>query len=566
MSKKQKLDLNRDDIELRYSNWLAQLCAMLMPKDLYLPIGRASTKTTNFAVERLQEAVYDCAGAPFAWVSDTYSNLHKNVIPSLQEGLRFHGWEEDVHYVINKEPPAEWRSKMYNIMSSWKNTMTFFNGFNLTFISLDRPSIGAGRSYVGVFGDEVKYFSEVKIGNLLKAVRGYRAKYGDSPFYRSQTFTTDMPDPNNIGEYDWILKNSKKNDKKKLLDLLQVSFVYNQTKQEYAAILDTGSAKKIELAEKTMKRWEERWRKLRKGVSLFWIASSFVNVDILGIEWFEDEFAVGLEGVSSAILSIIPILSAASRFYSNLSERHFYFDGNNNNTYLDSIPFGSDPDCRVLKYLNTNRAIEGGLDIGNTLWLVFGQQENMKYRILKELYTLPPQYIREMADEFVRYFKPHKVKQLKLYYDRAANSYHKIGQDVASQMKKAIERDADGKATGWSVTLMSLNQGNIGSNAEYNFMMELMGGKNKHLPQLLIDRTNCPCLKAQLEKTPAKISTTTKGNGLVVKEKKGDGLPAHRLPKESTNFTDAFKYLLCRKIFLQHINPKGSSASLSPKS
>lgn len=565
MSKKQRLDLQRDDVELRYSNWLAQLCAILMPKNLYLPIGRASTKTTNFAVERLQEAVYDCAGAPFAWVSDTYSNLHKNVIPSLQEGMRFHGWEEGTHYVINKEPPEVWRKEMYNIMSSWKNTMTFFNGFNLTFISLDRPSIGAGRSYVGVFGDEVKYFPEVKISNLLKAVRGYRAKYGDCPFYRSQTFTTDMPDPNNIGEYDWILKNAKRNDKKKLFDLLQVGFVYNETKKEYAAILDGGSERKIQLAEKNMKRWEERWKRLRKDVSLFWIASSFVNVDILGLDWFEDEFAVGLEGVSSAILSIIPVLSATSRFYSGLAERHFYADGNNNE-YLDTIPFGSDPDCRVLKYLDSNRAIEGGLDIGNTLWMVYGQQSIGKYRILKEQYTLPPQYIREFADEFIRYFKPHKVKQLKLYYDRAANSYNKIGQDVASQIKKAIERDLDGRSTGWSVTLMSLNQGNIYSNTEYNYMMELMSGNNKHLPKLLIDRTNCPCLKAQLEKTPAKIANGPKSNGLVVKQKKGDGLPAHRLPKESTNFTDAFKYLLCRKTFMQHLKPTGGGSSLSPKS
>jgi len=113
---------------------------------------------------------------------------------------------------------------------------------------------------------------------------------------------------------------------------------------------------------------------------------------------------------------------------------------------------------------------------------------------------------------------------------------------------------------------MSLKQGNIGSNAEYNFMMELMGGNNKHLPKLLIDRTNCPCLKRQLEKTPSKIATGPKTNGLVVKQKKGDGLPVHRLPKESTNFTDAFKYLMCRKVFLQHINPKGSGSSMSPKS
>ena len=46
--------------------------------------------------------------------------------------------------------------------------MVFYTGFNFTFISLDRPAIGAGRSYVGVFGDEVKYFPEEKFTNLLE--------------------------------------------------------------------------------------------------------------------------------------------------------------------------------------------------------------------------------------------------------------------------------------------------------------------------------------------------------------------------------------------------------------
>lgn len=564
MTRKARLDLNRDDVEVRYSNWLAQVCSIMMPRDFYGVLGRASSKTTDFVVQRLQESVYDLPGAPVAFVSDTYANLHKNVIPSLQEGLRLHGWEEGIHYVINKEPPSEWRSKMYNIMSSWKNTMVFFNGFNVTFISLDRPAIGAGRSYVEVFGDEVKYFPEVRISNLLKAVRGYRAKYGDSPFYRAHTFTTDMPDPNRIGEFDWILKMAKKNDKQKIIDLLQVGSVFNETKKEYAVALDGKNQKKIELARRNMERWEKRWNRLRKKTSFFLIASSFVNVDILGIEWFDEEFSVGLEGVLTNILSIIPKLSAASRFYSNLAERHFYIDGNDNE-FLDTLPFGSEADCRVLRHLDKNQPLEAGLDIGNTLWLVFGQQRGNTYRILKELYTLPPSYIREIADEFIRYFAAHKRKVLKLYYDRAANNYAKIGQDVATQIKKAIEVDVNGKRTGWTVQLMSIGQGNIGSNAEYSFMMELMSGNNKMLPKLLIDRTNCPCLKAQLEKTAAKTSNGIRSNGMVVKQKKVDGLPVNRLAKESTNFTDAFKYLLCRKAFLKLVNKPSGASGMSPK-
>ena len=104
-------------------------------------------------------------------------------------------------------------------------------------VSLDRASIGAGRSYVGVFGDEVKYFPEEKFTNLLKAVRGFRVKYGNSVWYRSRTLTTDMPNPNHLGEYDWILKLAKQNDKKRILLLMQVSFVYNDTRREYVARL-----------------------------------------------------------------------------------------------------------------------------------------------------------------------------------------------------------------------------------------------------------------------------------------------------------------------------------------
>lgn len=559
MTRKKKLNLNdRDDVEIRYSNWLAQLAGLMMPKDFILIAGRASTKTTAFAVERLQEAVYDCSGAPFAWASDTYANLHKNVIPSLQDGLRLNGWEEGIHYVINKEPPKEWKDKMFNILSSWKNTMVFFTGFNLTFISLDRPSIGAGRSYVGIFGDEIKYFKEATFSNLLKAVRGYRVKYGKSPFYRSKNLTSDMPNPNSIGEYDWALKFSKLNDKKKILLCLNTGIIYNDTKKEYVAAIESGNEKKISLAEKNMLRWEERWKKVRSQTSFFWIASSFINVDILSLEWFMDELSVGLEGIATNILSIIPKLSASSRFYAGLEVQHFYADGNDN-TYLDTLPYGANPDCRILKYLNRDRPIEAGLDIGKTLWMVFGQPDIRKYRVLKEMHTLPPRYIRHLADDFLEYFKPQRRKTLKLYYDRAANNMKKVGQDVASQIKQAIEYDAEGKRTGWTVQLMSLGQGNIGQNAEYNFMMQMMSGNNKLLPQLLIDRHNCPYLKTQMENTPAKEATSKSLKGMTVKEKKGDNLPDHRLPKESTNYTDAFKYLLMRKAYVKLLRKTRSS-------
>ena len=565
MTRKRKLKIT-NDVEVRYANWMAQLIAVMQPWSLYWIAGRASAKTVQVLAERVQEVAHDCPGAPFAWVADTYSDLHKNVIPSLIDGLSLLGWMPDVHFVINREPPREWKQRMYNVCTDWRNTMVFYTGFNFTFISLDRAAIGAGRSYVGVFGDEVKYFPEEKFTNLLKAVRGFRVKYGDSVWYRSRTLTTDMPNPNHLGEYDWILKLARQNDKQRILLALRAGFVYNDTKREYLSRLQeynslkadartdpavrpalADAERQMQLARRTMERWERRWVKTRRGVSFFFISSSYVNVDILGEDWFNDEFAEGLEGAACNILSVIPKLEASQMFYCNLSMKNFYADGFLNDE-IERHPFGWEQDCTVLRYLDPGRPIDAGMDAGNMLSMVFGQQTGHVMRILKELYTLPPQNVRDLADKFLAYFKPHRRKLLKLYYDRSMNNYKRVSTDMASQIKKAIETDSDGRRTGWTVQLMSLGQGNISSNLEYRFFMDLLPGNlARTLYTLLIDQYNCPNLKSEMEVTRTKAKVNERDNTTqIVKEKTGDKLPIHRLPRESTNLTDALKYFVLR--------------------
>ena len=583
MTRKKKLKTTSDDVEVRYANWMAQLIAIVQPWSLYWIAGRASAKTVQVLAERVQEVAQDCPGAPFAWVADTYSDLHKNVIPSLIDGLSLLGWHPGTHYVINQEPPREWRQRMYNVCTDWKNTMTFYTGFNFTFISLDRAAIGAGRSYVGVFGDEVKYFPEEKFTNLLKAVRGFRVKYGDSVWYRSRTLTTDMPNPNHLGEYDWILKLARQNDKPRILLAMRAGFVYNDTKREYIARLQQAdelrarcrtdaslrpalaeAERQTALARRTMLRWEQRWLKTRRGLSFFFISSSYVNADILGEDWFHDEFAEGLEGAACNILSVIPRLEAAQMFYCNLSMKNFYADGYLNDV-IDRHPFGWEQDSSALRYLDPGRPLEAGMDAGNMLSMVFAQQAEHVLRVLKELYTLPPQNVRDLADKFLQYFRPHRRKLLKLYYDRSMNNYSRTGADMATQIKRAIEVDADGRRTGWRVQLMSLGQGNISSNLEYRFFQELLPGHlEARLYRLLIDQHNCPCLKSEMEVTRTKAKTNERDNTTqIVKEKTGDKLPIARLPRESTNLTDALKYLVLRPEVVKMWQGKGNVSGAS---
>jgi hypothetical protein len=258
--------------------------------------------------------------------------------------------------------------------------------------------------------------------------------------------------------------------------------------------------------------------------------------------------AAGLEGVDTNLLSIPQKLTADQKFYCTLSARDFYHDGTRNDV-LEKHPYGWDPDCTILRYLDTNSPIDGGMDDGNMKSLLIGQRKGREYRVLKELYTLPPENERQLADKFLAYFKHHKCKLLRLYYDRAMNAYQKVGNSAMQRIKKAIEYDADGNRTGWRVQLMSLGQGTIYSNTEYNFFSSLFARDlQKQLFVLLIDAQNCPNLKAEMENAPVKVVKDERsGRKEIRKDKRGERLPAARLPQESTNLTDALKYLILRR-------------------
>ncbi len=556
---RKKVNPKSDQVKVQFANWLSQVCLLVMPRFLYMIAGRGSAKTTDIQVDRLIEMAYDMPGAPVCWISDTYANLTKNVLSSVIEGLAMKGYYKDIHYTIGTAPkeyteaekqdlPPEIREhfwKPYNQLASYKHTMIWFTGLNITFASLDRPASLAGRNYVHVFGDEVKYFRPDRVSNLLKAVRGYRAKYGNSVFYRGHTFTTDMPNINKIGEYDWIVKQAGRMSSKAIALIIKLGIVVNEAIQEYVVAAQEGNTEEKIKKQATWRRWVERWiaaRLHKAGQTFYFVASSMVNIDILTPQWLIDALEADFDDTKTAIFSMKPELEAGERFYANIGERHFYHDGNDP-VWAERFGLNEQEDCRILRYLDRSKPLEGGADFGNMNSLIVAQPSGKKYRCLKFHHTLSPDWIRELANDFIQFYKPHNEKILNLYYDRAANNYKKAGQDLASQLKKAIEHDADGKRTGWKVILMSEGQGNIPQPEEYPFMQELLSGNNRKMPQLLIDYFHCKPLRASLQDAKTRKNSSDQ----IVKDKSSEKLPIKRLPLESTNPSDAFKYLMMRK-------------------
>ncbi len=128
-------------------------------------------------------------------------------------------------------------------------------------------------------------------------------------------------------------------------------------------------------------------------------------------------------------------------FYGNLSDKHFYKDGYNYDYYdqyglQDNITETS----RGLRYVRPHEKLEAGVDFGNMISMVLGQEQWPHYRILKSMYVLSPKYIQDLADLYIKFFQPNKRKEIDIYYDRSANQYRKQKQDLATKLKKAIEK------------------------------------------------------------------------------------------------------------------------------
>ena len=135
-----------------------------------------------------------------------------------------------------------------------------------------------------------------------------------------------------------------------------------------------------------------------------------------------------------------------------------------------------------------------------------------------------------------------------MYYDRSGNQYASSGRDWASEIKNHIEKDENGYSTGWHVELMSREQATIYQSEEYFYMKQVLQQTSVGLPEVLIDEYQCRELKSSLELARIITKKDSKtGSTVIHKDKSSETLPVFKLPMNSTNFSDAFKYLMFRK-------------------
>lgn len=540
MSRTTPIKTNENIANLIFTNWLNIVISLISPKNLIVVSGRATTKTSEIHATRSQEIMYDMPGAYFAWIADTYVNALGNILPVLIEGWERKGWREGRHFVVDKAPPSSWKQP-YKRPLTYKHTISVPNGCHIRVVSADQPSSLAGGSYQHLFADEAKHIEQDKMKKLTPAIRGGREIFGHSPYFQGRTFTTDMPVLGD-NENDWFMNYEELMEAKQIDVILKLGYILNEIRVEiYKAVQKNASPSDLALLQKKYTRWLLRWTKTRYNSTLFFIATSFINVDYLGLEWFKNALEEGYEDFKTSVLSLKSTAKSGEKFYPTLGEHHFFDDGTNESYFdrfgiRDTVKLSSE----MLKYIRHDLPLELGIDFGNMLSLIVAQTQGNYIYLLKTFYTLPPASTKELVEKFTDFFRYHKKKKLEIYYDRSGNQYGKIKRDWISEFEYRL------KKSGWTVELKSKNQATIYQEEEYRFMQKYLSGYEPEIPKVLIDRNNCKELRSSLRLAKTIVKTNDKGQRIIKKNKNSEKLPAEKLPMYSTNFSDAFKYLFCR--------------------
>ena len=356
-------------------------------------------------------------------------------------------------------------------------------------------------------------------------------------------------------------------DVKQIKDILNVAITLNQVKCElYNAVRDN-DVNKVARLQKQYQRWLINWVRVRKDSTLFYMVSSFANADILQPGYFADSLeALGIEEFRASIVTLKPTLKKGEKFYVALGDHHFYSDGVNS-SYYDKFKIGDSVEASslALKYVNHNRSLDAGVDFGDMCSMVTGQELGNYVYMLKNFYTLPPESTKELANQFLNFYKHHKYKVLNLYYDRSGNQYSRIRKDWASELKHFIEMKNGVSKTGWKVNLMNKNQATIFHEEEYNLMKNMLGGFEKDLPSILIDRFGCKELISSMGVAKTKVRTNLKtGTKSIHKDKSSEKLPDKQKPIYSTNMSDAGKYFFFRPQWVKIAMKRRSSTMSAP--
>lgn len=527
---------------------IAQQRALLIDPQIYIGVlARGAGKSFGILAPRASNILFGMPRGSFGLISDTYVNALTKIVPTLIQGWEHFKYFEGFHFVRDQKPPESFERPLFRT-NRYNHTITWRNGSVFYLISQDRPGTANGLSLQHLLGDEVKFLDFNKLRTeLFPTLRGEREHFGRHHLYRGMTFTSDMP---NIEDSEWLFQMEQKMDPEQIKLILAASLEHEKLKLRRLQATDKLTIARLD---KKIEVWQRELSKLRQKSIFFDQASSFINIQVNGLDYLDDlQRSMDFREFMMSCLNIKPD-STEQMFYSGLAAKHFYtaydYDHYDGYSLLDQISIDSrgDKDC------DPHKILLGGMDFGTMNSLTVAQEHGKEFRVLKFIYTLDPAIIKDLARKFADYYRTHdgNAKVLRLYYDRAGNARRNEKYTLAEQFKHDLESFGEG----WRVDLMSIGQSNIAHASKRLLWQIILQEKDPRFPYFRMNEANCRELKSSMQLSPVII-----GKDGVKKDKRSERKKKlEDLPMYSTNASDSVDYL-CWSLY-HHLLPRSGQSS-----
>jgi len=396
--------------------------------------GRRFGKSHGIVAPRLIRNVQAMPRSAGAFIGATYQQLLTRTLPATFAALDSMGFKRGIHYYIGVKPPKSANFKVpYINPASYDHVISFYNGSIQHLISQDRPGTSNSLTLDYLIMDEAKFLNFDKLKTeTFPANGGYRGHFAGCPWHHGMLIMSDMP---TTKKGSWFLSYREQCDQE-LIETIQ-ALVYEIWRLRGRLKTETSESLREQLS-----YYKRSLSDLRSVAVYYREWSTIENILVLGEKYIHQITPLVFQ---TSILSR-RVTKLTDGFYPALTEGTHYYTAFNN-SYLDSLGYDFERASIETSLQDADVKVDAPLSIAfdfnaNINWLIVGQSDGGKMRTLKSFYVKYERKLRELVQDFCKYYRLHKEKTVIFYYDNTAlsSNYAVNNEDFAAVIVNEFQK------------------------------------------------------------------------------------------------------------------------------
>lgn len=368
------------------------------------------------------------------FASTTYKQILDSTLPAIESKLKEKGFIEDVHYVVGKKPPMHFE-RPYATVRNFENCLSFWNGYNVTFMSGDRMDLRRGGSFDCADIDECALLKKEFITRVIfPSIRGNKNRFSHW-LHQQVCFYTSMPwKPAGY----WI-------------------FEYEELAQTYPELY------------------------------LFLMATIYDNIDVLGEK--------GVERLKQTMTHLEFQVECMNMRIRKVEGGFYYKFDEEIHTYTPEYQY-DDHGERGITYMGNadykpNELIDASFDFGG--WFsgcVLFQAKESRTGVIEQaidsFHVKDDEKINELVDKVCIAYQDHKFKYIRLWGEPRGTDKNELSvKNIYQKIKERFEKH------GWQAEIKVTPHQSKAHSIRFKFMNDILAEEDPNLPKFRFNADTC---------------------------------------------------------------------------